>query len=44
MEDKEEIREKIDEQELAKKNTNIEKEKKKMNKNMFDIFLILFSV
>lgn len=32
MEDKEEIREKIDEQELAKKNTNIEKEKKKMNK------------
>lgn len=32
MEDKEEIREKIDEQELAKKNTNIKKEKQKMNK------------
>ena len=32
MEDKEEIREKIDEQELAKKNTNMEKEKQKMNK------------
>lgn len=32
MEDKEEIREKIDEQELAKKNANMEKEKQKMNK------------
>lgn len=32
MEDKEEIREKIDEQKLAKKNTNMEKEKQKMNK------------
>ena len=32
MEDKEEIREKIDEQELAKKNANIEKEKQKMSK------------
>ena len=32
MEEKEEIREKIDEQELAKKNANIEKEKQKMSK------------
>lgn len=32
MEDKEEIREKIDEQKLAKKNANMEKEKQKMNK------------
>lgn len=32
MEEKEEIREKIDEHELAKKNTNIKKEKQKLNK------------
>ena len=32
MEEKEEIREKLDEQELAKKNANIKKEKQKMNK------------
>ena len=32
MEEKEEIRQKIDEQELAKKNTNMKKEKQKLNK------------